>query len=50
MLGARFLSGLMLDELIIDDADALTREDAQDFAVALAFRRHIAVSTRKDIA
>jgi hypothetical protein len=36
----------MLDEVIIDDADALAREDGQYFAVALAFRYHAAVLLR----
>jgi hypothetical protein len=37
MLGARPIAVLVLEELIVDNSDAVTREDGQDFAVALAF-------------
>jgi hypothetical protein len=40
MLGARSIAGFVLEELIVGDSDAVTREDGQDFAVALAFRYH----------
>jgi hypothetical protein len=40
MLGARPIAGFVFEELIIGDSDAVTREDGQDFAVALAFRYH----------
>jgi hypothetical protein len=40
MLRARPIAGLVLEELIVDDSEAVTREDGQDFAVALAFRYH----------
>jgi hypothetical protein len=40
MLGARPIAGFVLEELIVDDSDAVTREDGQDFAIALAFRYH----------
>jgi len=40
MLGARPIAGFALEELIVDDSDAVTREDGQDFAIALAFRYH----------
>jgi hypothetical protein len=42
MLGARLIAGFVLEELIVGDSDAVTREDGQDFAVALAFRYHVA--------
>jgi len=40
MFRARSITGLVLDELIIDDADAVTREYGQDLAVAHALRDH----------
>jgi hypothetical protein len=39
VLGARPIAGFVLEELI-DGSDAVTREDGQGFAVALAFRYH----------
>jgi hypothetical protein len=43
MLGARLITGLVLDQSIVDDADAVAREYGQDLAVALALRNHGAI-------
>jgi hypothetical protein len=42
MLRTRAIAGLVLDGLIVNDADAVTREYSQDLAVALALRNHSA--------
>lgn len=41
MLSPSLIPGLMLDEFIVYNADALTREHRQDLAVALAFLYHL---------
>ena len=52
MLRARSIAGLVLDESILDHADAVTGEDSQDFAVALALCYHgaIRLPSREDTA
>jgi hypothetical protein len=44
MLRARSIGGFVLDEFIVDDADAVTRDDSQDPALALALRNHGAIT------
>jgi len=44
VLRARFLSGLALDEFIVDNADAVTREYHEDLAVARGFRNRLVIS------
>jgi hypothetical protein len=36
MLGPRLIAGLMFDEFIVDDADAVTRQYSQNLTVARA--------------
>jgi hypothetical protein len=36
MFGPRSIAGLVLDELIVDDADAMPRQYSQNLTVALA--------------
>jgi hypothetical protein len=45
VLRTRLVSGLMFDQFIVGNANAVTREYSQDFAVTLALRDHGA-STR----
>jgi hypothetical protein len=40
MLRARLIASLVLDEFIVDNTDAVTREYSQDLAVALALFNH----------
>ena len=40
MLGARLIPGLMLDEFVVDNAEAVTREHAQNLTVALVLFYH----------
>jgi len=45
VLGTRSIARLMFDEFIVNDANAMTREYSQDFAVALALRDHSALNS-----
>jgi len=41
MLCPRVIAGFVLDKLIVDNANAVTREDGHDLAVGLALRNQI---------
>ncbi|HTF69101.1 MAG TPA: hypothetical protein VK638_41110, partial [Edaphobacter sp.] len=43
MLGPRLITGFVLDEFIVDKADAVTREYSQDLTVAFTLRNHGAI-------
>jgi hypothetical protein len=48
MLRTRAITGFVLDELIVNDVDTVTREYSQDLAVALALRNHSAKPDQTD--
>jgi hypothetical protein len=44
MLGLRLITGVVLDEFIVDEAYAVTREYSQDLTVAFTLRNHGAIT------
>jgi hypothetical protein len=42
MLGAGLITGFVLDELVVEDADTVPREYSYDLAVAFTLRNHLA--------
>src|SRR5260370_42366002 len=45
VLRTRLIAGLMFDQFIVNNADAMTRKYSQDFAVTLALRDHCALNS-----